>query len=146
MVNVSELSGLPLRRAYCEAAGYKLYKGRRFYVYAISKTGTHREFDPHGFEILPLSAVDQDKRVDLIRLYAPPVESDASVSERELDELCKQHGWHWEVSNLSELTSMYFCEIRAAGAAKIACEDGSDASEARARAMTQALLSLQEKH
>lgn len=108
----AQLSGLELRRALAEALGYtKITEGC---VY-----GT-------------LDGVPSMS----IRAY----ESDATLSEALLDKVCREKGWLWEVgSGVGDIH--HYCQLKTANESFCIALFGATASEARARAILQALRS-----
>jgi hypothetical protein len=83
--------------------------------------------------------------------YLPAVESDPSISERELDKLCKNEGWEWEVGTRVRRFNEYrvydgirrplcYCRILDEDFEEIARAEALTTSEARLKAMCKALM------
>lgn len=127
MSDTLELKGLALRKAVCEALGYE-----------------QCEQPNEAFWFKPDI---QAKRTAFEAERLPAIESDPAISEGELDKLCEERGWWWDIRRITAngVLENYVCRIgwpyrsEAIGQRFSVIRFGESASEARARAILAAL-------
>ena len=126
----SELSGWALRRAVCEAVGWKVVPMLNGYYY-------HGPACPGSKYVAVTECEDNN-----CSYHGNEYESDATLSEALLDEKCRENGfWEWRVQVASHRKG-YACTIWGGPDGKVVAHaDGKDPSEARMRALLMALRS-----
>lgn len=133
---LKDLSGLPLRKALCEALGWTVQErlgsaGDCRYSVVLAPDG--------GVWAAPVFS-DLAGYPEECWKFAPAYESDATLSEELLDRECRRRKLRWELyqSALGPPDS-YYCSIHSASEIVIAEGWGETPSEARARALLRAI-------
>lgn len=152
MTQASDLSGLELRRAVLIALGWEAIQTRVYYnvVSATAWRWSEPQFmspeqSLHSYG--PNPHPDQFNKVDIRNVEpadfkrAIQFEESEMWSERALIELCRKHGWSWNLEwryPVEEEHRAFYCEIvhrEASGWKGIAFGYGATPSEARCRAI-----------
>lgn len=131
----TELSGLELRKAACEACGYEIRADPKTRVHSIWR---------HGDVVPGCSHIDKFER-DVLG-YLPAIESDPTASERLFLEWCEKNRycyryWGGGKSSLIDDELIIFSNEEGEDSDRVCKVFGSTPSEARARAIVAAIRS-----
>ena len=127
------LSGSALRRAVCEAVGWAIVQQLDYATLLSQMNEIRGKIFGSKSDVLNL---------EYLVNCMPKYESDATLSEALLDEKCRENGfWEWRVQVASHRKG-YACTIWGGPDGKVVAHaDGKDPSEARMRAILEALMS-----
>ncbi len=100
---------LSVRKKVAEILGYKLYRGRSKFVrkpqWHFATSDKHPYFDPHGFDVLPISEAT-DKEME----KCPAYEHDANAS-RELRQAMAMLGWNYDIGRYGSIPAIFTCQL-----------------------------------